>query len=89
VTFTTGEVATRLVDREIIFRSGELDGRDESSKTIVCLLKGRFAGKGLSSFDFDETTSLRISLFNQIAFHFNYLKILSYAITPLQENIGL
>jgi hypothetical protein len=81
VAFSAGEVTTRLVDREVIFRPGEVNGRDQSKEAIVRLFESGFAGKRLSSFHLDKTTSLGITLLNQIALH---SKILSHVLSPLQ-----
>jgi hypothetical protein len=62
--FSTGEVTTRLVDGEVIFWTGEMNGRDQPEEAIVCLFKGGFTGKGLPLFDLDKTTPLGISLLN-------------------------
>jgi hypothetical protein len=62
--FSTGEVTTRLVDGEVIFRAGEMNGRDQPKEATVCLSKGGFTGKGFPLFDLDKTTSLGISLPN-------------------------
>jgi hypothetical protein len=63
-----------------------MDSRDQPEEAIVCNFKGGFTGKGLSLFDFNKTTPLGVSLFNQIAFHF---KILSQGISRLQVEIAL
>jgi len=86
VAFSAGEVTTRLIDREVIFRTGKVNGRNESEEAIVRLLESCFAGKRLSSLCFNKTTSLGITLSNQIAFHY---KILSHTFSPLQAKIGI
>jgi hypothetical protein len=86
VTFSAREVTTRLIDGEVIFRTRKMNGRNQPEGTVVRLFEGGFASQGLSSFDFNETTTLWISLSNQIALHF---KILSYAISSLQEKISM
>jgi hypothetical protein len=86
VAFSTGEVTTRLVDREVIFRAGKVNSRDEPEEAVVCLFESGFAGKRLTSLHLDKTTALGITLFNQIAFHF---KILSHALSPLQVKVGI
>jgi len=62
MTFSAGEVTTGLVNGEVIFRTREMDTRDQPQEAIVCLFEGGFAGRRFPSFDFDETASLRISL---------------------------
>jgi hypothetical protein len=84
VAFAAREITTRLIDREVIFWTRKMNGGNQPEGTVVCLFEGGFASQGLSSPDLRKATSLRISLFNQIAFHF---KILSHAISPLQEKI--
>jgi len=86
VTFSAREITTRLIDGEVIFRTRKMNGGNQPEGTVVCLFEGGFASQGLSSLDLGIATSLRISLFNQIAFHF---RILSHAISPLQEKISL
>jgi len=86
VTFSAREVTTRLIDGEVVFRTRKVNSRDQPEGTVVRLFESGFASQGLSSLDFDETTTLRISLFNQIALHF---KILSYIISSLQEKISM
>jgi len=60
--FSTGEVTTRLVDGEVIFRAGEMNSRNEPEEATVCLSKGGLTGKGFPLFDLDKTTPLGISL---------------------------
>jgi hypothetical protein len=60
--FSTGKVTTRLVNGEVILRTGKMNGRDQSEGTLVCLLEGRFTSKRSPSFDLNKTTPLRISL---------------------------
>jgi hypothetical protein len=62
MTFSAGEVTTGLVNGEVIFRTREVDSRDQPQEAIVCLFEGGFAGRRFPPFDFDETASLRISL---------------------------
>jgi hypothetical protein len=64
MTFSAGEVTTRLVDGEVIFRAGKMDGRDQPEKTVIRLSEGRFTGEGLALFNLDKTTSLGITLLN-------------------------
>jgi hypothetical protein len=64
MTFSAGEVTTRLVDGEIIFWTGEMNSRDQPEKAIICLFKGGFTSKGLALFAFNKTTPLGISLLN-------------------------
>jgi hypothetical protein len=62
MTFSAGEITTGLKNGKVIFRTGEMNGRDQPEEAMVCLLQGCFAGKRLSLFDLNKTTSLRISL---------------------------
>jgi hypothetical protein len=62
-----------LVEREIVFRAGEVNGRDQPEETVICLFEGGFAGKRLPSLDLRKATSLRVSLLNEITFHINAL----------------
>jgi hypothetical protein len=64
MTFSTGEVTTGLVNGEVIFRTREMDSRDQPQEAVVCLFERGFTGRRLPSFDFNETASLRISLFD-------------------------
>jgi hypothetical protein len=64
MTFSTREVTTRLVDGEVIFRTGKMNGRDQPKESIIRLFKGRFTGKGFALFNLDKATSLGIPLFN-------------------------
>jgi hypothetical protein len=84
MTFPTREVTTRLIDGEVIFRSREVYGRNEPEEAAICCFESGFAGKKLLSSSLCKATSLRISLLDQIASH---SKILSYAISPLQQEI--
>jgi hypothetical protein len=59
-----------LIDGKIVFWTGEMNGRDQPKKAVVRLLECGFAGERLPPLDFRKATSLRISLFNQIALHF-------------------
>jgi len=86
VTFSARKVTTRLIDGEIILRTRKVNSRDQSKGTVIRLLKGDFTSQGLLSLHLRIATSLRISLFNQIAFHY---KILSQAIYLLQEKSSL
>ena len=79
--FSAGKVTTGLVDRQVIFRTGEVDRRDQSEDAVVCLLESGFAGNSPHLLCLQKTASLWISLPDQIAFH---LKILSHALFPLQ-----
>jgi hypothetical protein len=58
-----------LIDGEVILWTGEMNGRNQSERTGVCLFKRGFTGKCLPSFRFNPATALRISLLNQTAFH--------------------
>jgi hypothetical protein len=69
MTFSTREVTTRLINRKIIFWTGEVNSRNQSKGAVVRLFKRDFAGSSLSSLKLDEATPLRITLFDQIAFH--------------------
>jgi hypothetical protein len=71
--FSTGKVTTRLVDGEVIFWTREVRRGDQPERTLVCLLEGRFTGKVFPSFDLNRTTSLGVSLLDQIAFHYRIL----------------
>jgi hypothetical protein len=71
VTFSAREATTRLIDGEVVFRTRKVNGRDQPEGTVVRLFEGGFASQGLSSFNLRITTSLRISLFNEITFHIN------------------
>jgi hypothetical protein len=79
--FSAGKVTTGLIDRQVIFRTGEVDRRDQSEDAIVRLFESGFAGKRPHLLCLQKTASLRISLPDQIAFH---LKILSHALFSLQ-----
>jgi hypothetical protein len=81
VTFSTGKVTTRLVNREVIFRTRKVNSRNKSEETVVRLFERGFAGKGLASFHLDKTAPLGIALHNQITFHYG---ILSHTFSPLQ-----
>jgi hypothetical protein len=63
-----------------------MNRRNQPEGTVVCLFERGFAGERLPSPDLDETAPLGIALFDQIAFHY---KILSHAISTLQEKTGL
>jgi hypothetical protein len=79
--FSAGKVTTGLIDRQVIFRAGEVDRRDQSEDAIVRLFEGGFAGKRPHLLGLHKAASLRISLPDQIAFH---LEILSHALFSLQ-----
>jgi len=64
MTFSTREVAARLVNRKIIFWAGEVNRRNASENPVVGLFDGCFACQGLPLIDLDEATSLRITLLN-------------------------
>jgi hypothetical protein len=64
MTFPTGEVTTRLVDGEVIFWTGEMNRGDQPEEATIRPFQGGFTGKGFPLFDFNETTPLRISLFD-------------------------
>jgi hypothetical protein len=94
VTLPARKVTTRLINGEVIFRTGKVNSRDQSEGTIVRLFEGGLAGNRLFSFDFDETTPLRISLLDEITFHTKtsfifFDQILSHVISSLQEKIRL
>jgi hypothetical protein len=81
MTFSAGEGTAGLVDGEVVFRTREMNGGDQPEETVVGLFESRLAGERLPLLDLNKTVSLRISLLDQITFH---LKILSYAVFPLQ-----
>jgi hypothetical protein len=62
MTFSARETATRLVDREVILWTREMDGGDQPEEAVICLFEGGFAGKGFSLSNLDKTVSLRIPL---------------------------
>jgi hypothetical protein len=62
MTFSAGEVTTGLIDGEVIFWTGEMNGGDQSEEAVVCLLESSFAGKKLPLLDLNKTVSLGISL---------------------------
>jgi hypothetical protein len=62
VTLPAGEVATRLINGQIIFRPGKMNGRDKPESSVVRLFESGLTGQGLSSINFDKTTALGISL---------------------------
>ena len=62
MTFSAGEITTRLVDGKVILWTGEVDSGDEPEETVVRLSEGGFTGRRLSSVDLDQTASLGISL---------------------------
>jgi hypothetical protein len=64
MTFSAREATPRLVDREVILRTGEMNGGDQPEEAVVRLFEGCFAGKRLPLFDLDKTVSLRIPLFD-------------------------
>jgi hypothetical protein len=64
MTFSTGEVTTRLVDGEVIFWTGEMNSGDQPEEATVRPFQGRFTGEGFPLFDLNKTTPLRISLFD-------------------------
>ena len=84
--FSAGKITTGLIDGQVIFRTGKVDGRDQSQDAIVRPFESGFAGKRPRLFGLHETASLRISLSNQIAFH---LKSLSHAIFSLQVVVSV
>jgi hypothetical protein len=62
MTFSTGEITTGLIDGEVIFWTGEMNGRDQPEEAVVCLFESGLAGKRLPLFDLNKTVSLGISL---------------------------
>jgi hypothetical protein len=62
MTFSAGEGTTGLVDREVIFRTGEMNGGDEPEEAVVGFLESGLTGKRLPLFDLNKTISLGISL---------------------------
>jgi hypothetical protein len=64
MTFSTGEVTTRLIDGEVIFWAGEMNSRDQPEEATVRPFQGRFTSKGFPLFDLNKTTPLGISLFD-------------------------
>jgi hypothetical protein len=64
MTFSAGEVTTGLIDGEVIFWTGEMNGGDQPEEAVVCLFEGGFAGKRFPPLDLNKTVSLRIALFN-------------------------
>jgi hypothetical protein len=66
-----GKIASRLIDGEIVFRAREMNSRDQPEQPLIRLLECRLASLELTSFNFSQTVSLGISLFNQVAFHVN------------------
>jgi hypothetical protein len=64
MTFSAGEVTTRLIDGEVIFRAGEMNRGDHPEEAIVCLFEGGFAGKRLPLLNLNKTAPLRVSLLN-------------------------
>ena len=62
MTFSAGEVTTRLIDGEVIFRAGEMNRGDHPEEAIICLFEGGFASEGLPLFGLNKTVSLGISL---------------------------
>jgi hypothetical protein len=64
MTFSARKATTRLVDGEVILRTGEMNGGDQPDETVICLFEGGFARKRLPLIDLDKTVSLRITLFD-------------------------
>jgi hypothetical protein len=62
MTFSTGEVTTGLINGKIIFRTREMNRRDQPEEAIVCLFESNFTGKRLPLFALNKTAPLRISL---------------------------
>jgi len=62
MTFSTGEVTTRLVDGEVIFWTGEMNRRDQPEEAAIRPFQSGFTGEGFSLLDFYKTTPLRVSL---------------------------
>jgi hypothetical protein len=62
--FPAGEIAARLVNGKVIFRTGKMNSRDSPQRPLVGSLEGCFAGKGLPLVHLDVTATLRISLLN-------------------------
>jgi hypothetical protein len=69
MTFPAGKIASGLIDGEIVLGTRELNCGDEPEITALCLFERGLAGKDLSLSDINGTTSLWVSLPNQIAFH--------------------
>jgi hypothetical protein len=73
-----------LVDGKVVFGTGEVNRRDEPEQAIIRLFKSDFARNIFFTFHLDKAASLRIPLFDQLAFHFlNFIM----AISSLQEKI--
>ena len=85
MTFPAGEVTTGLIDGKVVLWTGKMNRINQPEGTVVCLFQGNFTGRKFFPFDLRVATSLRISLLNQAAFH---LKILSHAVSALQEQRG-
>jgi len=64
MTLSAGEVAPRLVNREVIFRAGKMNSRDQPEEAIIRLLEGRLTGKGLTLFNINKAAPLGITLLN-------------------------
>ena len=47
VTLPAGKITPGLINREIVFGTGKVNGRDFLRKTLIGSLEGRFASKGL------------------------------------------
>jgi hypothetical protein len=62
MTFSAGEGTTGLVDGEVIFWTGEMNGRDQPEQAVVGLFQSGLAGKRLPLLDLNKTISLGISL---------------------------
>jgi hypothetical protein len=67
--FPARKIASGLIDGEIVFGTRELNCGDEPEETALCLFERGLAGEDLSLSNINGTTSLRVSLLNQIAFH--------------------
>jgi hypothetical protein len=67
--FPAGEIAARLINGKVIFRTGEMNSRDTPQRPLVGSLEGCFAGKGFPLVHLDVTATLRVSHLNQMAFH--------------------
>jgi hypothetical protein len=68
--FPAGKIASGLIDGEIVFGTRELNRGDEPEGTDLCLFERGLAGEDLSLSNINGTTSLWVSLLNQITLHF-------------------
>jgi hypothetical protein len=68
VTFSAGKIASGLIYGKIVFRSGEVNGSDQSAYIPIFISKCRLTGRLILSIYFDQTASGRKVLFFELAF---------------------